>query len=520
MLESPRRLATFVSSLRRYLRAGADPEPPAVRIRRDLETRSDRFLAFVQAAIHDRPGSPYAAMLRHAGIEPGDVSALVDERGVDGALARLRDAGVHVTPDELKGRVPIVRGSLVIEPGAADFRNPQLGESIVVLSGGTSGPPTPTVMIFDDLLEDAAYLRLWVEGAGLEGRPLVLWRGVPPSHAGLRGAMRSLRTGLQLAQWLSPTPVAVRHRAPRDAVALRVAWTVALAHGTRLPWPRHVPLDDADVVAHHLERHAAAGRPAVLDATAGAAVRACRAAERLGLDVTGTVVRTGGEPLTASKAAAIAGVGAHASCHYQANEVGRIGFACTEPDAVDDVHIAEGRIAVIPGDVIDGGDPRVLISSISPMTKRVLLNVDLGDTAVLVRRNCGCPAGRAGLRLHANTIRAAAKITTDGTNILHTDLLELVEKVLPGRFGGGPTDYQLVEGEHRGVPRLSIVVSPRVGAVDEAEVVRTVLAHVGRGETWRGMTAGVWRDGGTLVVARREPHTTHVGKLQAFHRET
>ena len=518
--ESARRLATFAVSLRRYLRADADPEPSATRIARDLETRSARFLEFVQATINERPASPYAKLLRHAGIEPGDLVALVEERGVEGALERLRDAGVHVTPDELKGRVPIVRGSLVIESAGADFRNPLLGESVVALSGGTSGPPTPTVMVFDDLLEDAAYIRLWVEGAGLEGRPLVIWRGVPPSHSGLRGALRALHTGLRLESWSSPTPVAVRSRAPRDAVALRVAWTMALAHGTRLPWPRHVPLDRADVVARHLERCAAAGSPAVLDATAGAAVRACLAAARLGLDLSGTVVRTGGEPLTRDKAAAIARTGASASCHYAANEVGRIGFACADPRAIDDVHIAEGRIAVIPGEHPRGGDPRVLVSSISTTTKRVLLNVDIGDTAVLVRRTCGCPAGRAGLQLHAHTIRAAAKVTTDGTSILHGDLLELVERVLPSRFGGGPTDYQFVEGENDGVPQVSVVVSPRVGPVDEAEVVRTVLAHVGRGPTWRAMTAGVWRDGGTVVVERREPHATHSGKLHAFHRRT
>ena len=164
-LESARRLGTFGASLHRYLRAGADVEPPAARVARDLETRSARFLAFVRTTIHERPRSPYAALLRHAGVEPGDLTGLVHENGVEGALEHLRDAGVHVTPDELKGHVPIVRGSLVVEPADADFRNPHLGESVVALSGGTSGPPTPTVMVFDDLLEDAAYIRLWVEGA-------------------------------------------------------------------------------------------------------------------------------------------------------------------------------------------------------------------------------------------------------------------------------------------------------------------------------------------------------------------
>jgi hypothetical protein len=374
-------------------------------------------------------------------------------------------------------------------------------------------------MVFDDLVEDAAYVRLWIEGAGLDGRPLLLWRGVPPAHSGLRGALRSLRTGLRLERWWSPTPVAIRHRAPRDAVALRVAWAVTRAHGARLPWPRHVPLDDAGRVAEELRRFVAVGTPAVLDATAGAVVRACRAATERGLDLSGTVVRTGGEPLTHGKAAVVRRAGAVPACHYAANEVGRIGFACADPAATDDVHIAAGRIAVIPGDAPDGGDPRLLISSISRFTKRILVNVDIGDTGVLVRRACGCPAGAAGLDLHVHTIRAAAKITTDGTNILHSELLDLVEHVLPGRFGGGPTDYQLVSGEDEGVPRLRVVVSPRVGDVDADEVVRTVLGVIREGPTWRGMTAGVWRDGGTVRVVRREPHATHAGKVHAFHVE-
>jgi hypothetical protein len=516
MLANARRLRTFAGSLRRYLRTEIDPDP-AARIRRDVETREERFLELMRAVVYELPGSPYRALLGHAGIEHGDAVALVREHGLEGALERMRQAGVHVTPDELKGRAPIVRGSLTIPVGAADFRNPNLGESVIVLSGGSSGPPSPTVMVFDDLVEDVAYLRLWVEGAGLVGRPLLLWRGVPPSHSGLRGALRAFRTGLRLERWWSPTPVAVRRRAPRDAVALRVAWPLARAYGLPLPWPRHVPLDDAWRVAEELARLAAAGRPAVLDATAGAVVRACRAATQRGLDLSGTVVRTGGEPLTVGKARAIEAAGAQPACHYSANEVGRIGIACADPAAIDDMHVAMGRVAVIPGDALDGGDPRVLISSISRLTKRILLNVDIGDTGVLVRRTCGCRAGAAGLDLHVHTLRAAAKITTDGTNILHSDLLHLVESILPGRFGGGPTDYQLVEAEEDGVPRVRIVVSPRVGIVDEDDVVRTVLGVVQEGPTWRGMTAGVWRDGGTVRVVRREPYTTHIGKVHAFH---
>lgn len=518
MLADARKLAAFASSVRRHVRARPDPEAGRAVLRRDLETREARFLDVLDRAVLRRPGSPYHALLRHAGVERGDVEALVADLGLEGALARLRDAGVHVTPEELKRRVPLVRGSLRLDVSTVDFENPLAPLGARGLSGASSGRPSVSVLSFDDLAEDACYVRLWVEGAGLEGRPFLLWRSVPPSRSGLRGALRSLHTGLRLVHWWSPIPVGVLRRAPADSVALRVAWGIARAHGAAIPWPRHVPLDRADLVADAAARLVAARTPPVLDGTAGAVVRACNAAAERGLDLTGVVSRTGGEPLTLEKRAAIEAVGATASCHYASHEAGRIGFACADPSATDDVHLAEGRVALVEGER-DGAGRRLLLTSISPTTPRLLLNADIGDTGVVERRRCGCPAGAVGLDVHVHTIRAAAKVTTDGTSILHAELLDLVERVLPGRFGGGPADYQLVEAEERGVPRLRVVVSPRVGPVDDAEVVRTVLGVVGEGPAWRGMTAGVWRDGSTLQVVRREPFATHAGKVHAFHAE-
>ena len=119
---------------------------------------------------------------------------------------------------------------------------------------------------------------------------------------------------------------------------------------------------------------------------------------------------------------------------------------------------------------------------------------------MLERRSCGCPLGALGLDLHAHTIRAVAKITSGGVSILHAELLELVERTLPTRFGGSPSDYQLVETEEQGIPRVDVYVSPRVGPVAERDVVDTVLAAVAEGPTWRAMVAGWWEDGDTVRV--------------------
>ena len=53
------------------------------------------------------------------------------------------------------------------------------------------------------------------------------------------------------------------------------------------------------------------------------------------------------------------------------------------------------------------------------------------------------------------------------------ELFDLLERELPSRFGGGAGDYQLVEEEVEGLPKVSILVSPRVGSVDEQVLLAT-----------------------------------------------
>jgi hypothetical protein len=142
-----------------------------------------------------------------------------------------------------------------------------------------------------------------------------------------------------------------------------------------------------------------------------------------------------------------------------------------------------------------------------------MLNVESDDYGVLEERDCGCPIGALGLRLHLHTIRSYEKLTSEGMNFVGTELLTLIEQVLPGRFGGGPADYQLVESEVGGLPKVSLLVSPRVGAIDEVEVARTVLETLGSGPGYRDMMATLWRDGDTLRIERREPYETGQAKI-------
>ena len=86
--------------------------------------------------------------------------------------------------------------------------------------------------------------------------------------------------------------------------------------------------------------------------------------------------------------------------------------------------------------------------------------------------------------------------------------------MLPRRFGGAPTDYQLVEEEgYDARSRVRLLVHPAVGALDETEVTEAFLAAVGAGAGGEWIMARLWRDAGTLRIERREPIATHSAKI-------
>jgi len=92
----------------------------------------------------------------------------------------------------------------------------------------------------------------------------------------------------------------------------------------------------------------------------------------------------------------------------------------------------------------------LLVTSIYlPMAKLILLNVSLGDQAEIERRNCGCPVEKLGWSTHLHSIRSFEKLTAGGMTFVDADLIRTLEEILPARFGGGPTDYQLVTAKRR-----------------------------------------------------------------------
>jgi hypothetical protein len=201
-------------------------------------------------------------------------------------------------------------------------------------------------------------------------------------------------------------------------------------------------------------------------------------------------------------------------------ETGRIGGACGNPHALDDVHIFRDRLAVLQRDrSVDGSGLTVgalHYTTLTASSPKLMINVESDDYGVLEERDCGCVLGELGLGLHLHGIRSYEKLTSEGNHFLGTDLLALVDEILPGRFGGEPTDYQLVEEEVSGLPKVTVVIRPGVGAVPEDEVVSAVVDFL-RAEPRNRLMAEVWEQGDTLRVVRREPSLTRAAKILPLH---
>ena len=71
-----------------------------------------------------------------------DLTRSVVSEGVEATLARLYDAGIHVSVEEFKGRRPILRSGLEVSTKPHDFDNPLITGH---LEGRTSGSKGPTI---------------------------------------------------------------------------------------------------------------------------------------------------------------------------------------------------------------------------------------------------------------------------------------------------------------------------------------------------------------------------------------
>jgi hypothetical protein len=506
----------FLRGLGRFLRQRVSPAEALRRLERRLEAREHAFALGLRRAVFEYRRSPYRGLFDWAGISAGDVAELLAADGLEETLGRLHQAGVHVGLEEFKGLRPICRPGLELEAHAEDFDNPLSAGQYEGRTGGSGGAPRRVLVGLDLLEHESAYHALFYAARKLESRPAALWLPAPPGAVGIKNALIRAKLGQPTIRWFSQTSL-------RDAPAKHnaFAWaTISAARlgGARIPLPEYTPTPEAARVASFLAECRGTRAPAVLLTTPSSAVRVCAAAAAQRLDISGSFFVLVGEPYTTAKAQAIRDAGCSAASHYAMVEAGMIGLACGQPGATDDVHLVSDKVATIQRDRAVGGNgisvPALFHSTLLSSAPKVMLNVESGDYGVLEQRDCGCGTLPSAFRRHLHSIRSYEKLTSEGMHFLGGDLLSLLEQVLPARFGGHPSHYQLVEREVNGLPKVSLVVSPSVGAVDPAEAVRTTLEFLRQRGIGQQLMAAVWAAGETLNVVRAEPFATAAGKIQ------
>ena len=237
-LQQARRFAT---GLRTFLHAPIPLEEAQTALAHRWRGREQRFLERMRDLVWANAASPYRPLLDHAGIEPGDVEALVRGRGLVGALETLRDAGVYVSYEEYGGGVPARRGSLELHLGPEQFLNPAVRADYMGSSSGTRSEGRPVGKSFEHLRAvatgDLVHRSVW----GATGAPHAVWLPVLPSSAGLNNVLRASATGDVPERWFS-------HVHPREAgittqkrMANRALPVLARLFRTAMPRPEHAP---------------------------------------------------------------------------------------------------------------------------------------------------------------------------------------------------------------------------------------------------------------------------------------
>lgn len=487
-----------------------------------FEQRQARFLALLRRTVFEQPKGPYLHLLDHAGCEYGDLVRLVQQDGVEGALSALVEKGVFLSVDEFKGRTAVRRGSLTIDFNPEQLRNPLAEFHVSARSSGSRGGSLPVLIDLSFVRECAVNTLLFLHARDGQHWLKADWE-VPGAGARFR-LLKYASFGAPPTRWFSQVDPDSSDLDPIFRWSDRaMRWRSRLA-GVVLPGPIYAPVSDPIHLARWMRDVLERGQVPHLFSFPSSAVSLCRRASEAGISLQGAQLTIGGEPVTEARLATIREVGATALPRYGSMECGPIGYGCLCPDAADDVHLQHDLHALIEagpaGEELGFPSGALFVSTLHPAAPFVMINVSMGDQAKMSRRRCGCPLQSLGWHTHLHGIRSYEKLTGTGMTFLDTDVIHVLEEVLPARFGGSPTDYQLVEQEsEQGEPELRLLVHPQLGPVNTDEVAETFLYAIGATDSVCKMMESVLREADILKVVRRIPHSTRSGKILHLHIE-
>lgn len=513
--------ARFPFALRRFLRETLTIEHAREIVRTRLEQREGNFLRMMERSVYAHPRSPYLGLLKHARCELGDLRALVMDKGLDAALIALRDEGVYVTFEELKGRKPIERNGFVREVTARDFDNPSARHDFTVKTGGSTGLATLVGQDLDHIAAGAPMQLLMLDAFDLLDVPTAHWANILPG-TGFRFILQRAYLRQFAEHWYSSLGWKdAKGWLKYDVATLYMIFSARMC-GLAFPFPEIVPLDEVVVVARWIHKTLRERGGCFLSTNVSHAFRVCVAAREAGLDLSGATFRMGGEPVTPAKARVIEDSGIRIITGYGMVEISTIGLGCAKAVEAGDVHLASDTVALITHPhPIEGTDitvPAFQITTLSESVPKLMLNVQVDDYGIVEERSCGCALEACGYSTHLREIRSYSKLLGEGVTLIGNEMVHILEHVLPTRFGGSALDYQLSEEEdEQSQTRLYLVISPRVSIREESEVIEALHDALRTSSPAAGVASTVWKQAQTIRVKRAEPAWTARGKMLPLH---
>src|SRR3990170_403606 len=521
----------FIFGLNGYLKARMKPEEAlelAEKVLKErVQNREEKFLNLLEKGVFEYSKSPYLRLLSPKKITLRDIKGWVEELGLEGALENLQNEGVYFTVDEYKGKEEVSRNGLRFRLNEKEFDNPFLKAAYEVRSGATRSAGTRIRIDFDYLVQRSLYDAFLLSVHDVLNSPIANWFPVFPGAPGINSSLRFARIGNPPQKWFTQVQKGY----------LKVNWEkrwgtnyiiyMSRLLGVPMAKPEFVDLNNAYKVAKWASETLNYHPNCVVYTFASSAVRMCMAAKEHNLNIKGTRFFVTGEPLTPQKKKEIEAAGARTVPIYGISEAGVVAAGCNEahPES-DHCHYYKGTTGIInykrTVPLCDCEVNSLLFTSILYESPKILLNVEMGDYGEIEKKACSCRFGELGYDMHLSGIRSFEKMTGEGVTFVDTDFIHIIEEILPARFGGKSTDYQLIEEEtQNGLTRLNLLVSPRVGDVDEQQVIDTFVNGLKNSEdspeSWAQSGTEMWAQAGTIRIRRTYPIPTKRAKILPFH---
>ena len=517
MLKEAAYYLRMARGLPKLIRYPAHQDPEAV-LRAQMEHRESRFLDTLHRIVFDNPEHPYARMFGEAQCDFADVQDLVRRGGLECALETLRGAGVWLSHDEFKGKQPIVRNGRHILATTASFDNPLADADWETHSSGSRSAGTRVRVSLKFRAHLACYQAISQRNFDVSSRRWITMAPILPTPWGLTRPIHAHKLGVVPQHWY--TAGGTLRESGHYRVVTRFLIAEARLLGVPMPRLSYLPPNDFSPIAEDIARARVKGISSFVTGVVSSCVRVAAAGLDKGLDISGAQFFTSSEALTDAKAEVVRRAGAEIFATYWVSELGIVGFGCPATGGLNTVHHFHDSTAIVahrrPAPGTDTEVNSLLFTSLLPLAPFFLINLEIGDHGVMEPARCSCGFSTLGYNTLVSDISSYSKLTGYGMTLVGTDILRILETALPGRFGGSPGDYQLVEHDAGTDTRLILRFDPRIGNVSGPDLREYFLSEV-RKLYGGSLSARVWRHAESVEILAAPPIVGKTGKILPLH---